>query len=381
MEWEHYHDQSGHTTGIPPVIPPLPNNWTQQEFWPVPVFWIEDMHSPIFWNTNAKRFRDVTKMGPKTLASARFYTKDGRQDGHIDLLSSFTPAMTTPDPKLSAFENMRRKRLRGIGRAIIFGRQKRKQARVGWEARHAPALATPKEPTGFLAAIFTPYKDKAPTVPTPAATGIGSEYDMGLVEPDIPAPCPRFDEILTFLLKNRSQNHLCLDTMPQSGFPDFTLWNHIIMFSHDLANIVAGRALQPDLTPEEWRAFLHQCNFRWKVNSPEELFMYRTYGPGGFNGGQIEWFKRPAPGYPVGDDPSDRVRNSPPADPRLVAVFRAYCLQNSDWYFWYGTDIYLEDLVEEVNANGVMEGSGRTFTEGEVRGIIDHFERQMDLFW
>lgn len=68
-------------------------------------------------------------------------------------------------------------------------------------------------------------------------------------------------------------------------------------------------------------------------------------------------------------------------DPRLVAVFRAYCLQNIDRHSWYGMNIDLEDLVREVNATEVMEGSGRTFMEDKARSIIDRFERQMDLFW
>lgn len=43
-------------------------------------------------------------------------------------------------------------------------------------------------------------------------------------------------------------------------------------------------------------------------------------------------------------------------------------------------NIDLEDLVREVNATEVMEGSGRTFMEDKARSIIDRFERQMDLF-
>ena len=61
-----------------------------------------------------------------------------------------------------------------------------------------------------------------------------------------PLDCLRYEEIRQYLLSNRGQGKLCLDTM-MVLFPENTIWSHILRFG--------GLRISPD----EWRAFLQQC--------------------------------------------------------------------------------------------------------------------------
>lgn len=64
--------------------------------------------------------------------------------------------------------------------------------------------------------------------------------------------CPRFAEITNYLLQNRGEGQLCLDTM-NFAIPEWTLFRYI-----DTYNGNQGNGFQ--LTPQEWRVFIDTCS-------------------------------------------------------------------------------------------------------------------------
>ncbi len=207
--------------------------------------------------------------------------------------------------------------------------------------------------------------------------------DPNFFEKDEYPACPRWSEICNFLVRNRSQDYLCLDTMPEL-FPEHTLWNHIRLLSADPKNVTNRRAI--DISPEEWRAFLLHCNLQWKSGNKGALIKYIAFPPNHRQGGEIKWLKRDAPGYPVDRKPSRRVmRHTTTVISKnmidLMAEFKAFVLLNDYWHSLLFSDMEFEDLLNEVNDLAGASGSSFRFTDKLLRNVIDLYERNMELFW
>jgi hypothetical protein len=91
-----------------------------------------------------------------------------------------------------------------------------------------------------------------------------------IIETRRPPPCPRYDAITAFLIANRSQNELCIDSI-RFLIPERTLLEYILAYGGI------------DLTPEGRNAYLRLCDFRGK-----RFNYYQTCGLRG----ECEWIEK-----------------------------------------------------------------------------------------
>ncbi|CZR58456.1 uncharacterized protein PAC_08348 [Phialocephala subalpina] len=206
-------------TGLPlaPTLNPLPRNWYFRDSWILPVAYYDSLNHEDFWTVHARSYSDAIKMGPKFLGCRHDRQNRGTHSmlSRTDITSrELKPLKLSMSPdELSAtnFENDRRTRAKQIREAAEDARRRlvRRGAAQFQNLINAPSAGTANNP------------------PT--------EYDS--------VSSPRYEEIRRYLLANRRQGRLCLDTM-HFDMPENTLLNHIILLG----------GLQ--LTVDEWRDFL-----------------------------------------------------------------------------------------------------------------------------
>lgn len=203
--------------GTPPAIPPFPATWgtNAEDYFPIPISYFEELNAVDFWTHVRKYGTAPTKM-PKTEGRRMVLAEKGTFVSEVPPNLLPVIDINAPDdmtaPKI---EQMRVQRAKRIKNALDLALARRQAIQE-------------KLPPIFLAnrrLWFDP-------------PGLGSPFEASVLP-----SCPRYNEISQYLLKNRMQGKLCLDTM-RFNIPENTLLNYIL----DLEGLV--------VSPEEWRAFL-----------------------------------------------------------------------------------------------------------------------------
>jgi hypothetical protein len=254
-------EMSVDTIAGPAVIEPLPADWAHIDYWPTPVAYFESLNHEDFWNVHAKRYSDAIKVGPKIFGvrmldpTVNSYTQvlEPLNDADKDLLD-LDPSMSPPDLAAANFENDRRIAARKIRSAAI-------QTKIAADARAAQEVV---ERDAFIiaaeaalvikqAAIAAVNQPPTQNVKRPSLWYM-TEYSNSTEGEDGPNG-DRYEENRRYILANRAQGRLCLDTM-YFVMPENTLLNHI--------RLLGG--LQ--ITTKEWRDYLRIADDR------QELFAY-----------------------------------------------------------------------------------------------------------
>ncbi|CZR51320.1 uncharacterized protein PAC_01195 [Phialocephala subalpina] len=235
----------GATTAYP-AITPLPPDWNHVDSYPTPVPFFSSLLHPDFWTIHARKYVDTTKMGPKLLGN--------RYDVHndtIDLISladrldktdlPIWTSMTPTEVSETEYENPRRATATRIQKA------RDKAYARGQASVHAAR-----------------YPNAIPSIPAPST------------EQEEAPSCPRYQSIRQYIPANRGQGALCLDTM-HFEMPENTLLNYIVLLG----------GIQPQITVEEWRAYLRIAD------GSGDLFRWRPDGRG-----VLTWAEAPPPGFP-----------------------------------------------------------------------------------
>lgn len=176
-------------------------------------------------------------MGPRTIASRLLATE-------MDLPFTWSKAFEKPEPAnividetmtelektTAGLENLRRDRARRLLAAIGGSQNSAPRGNIDpMDVDSPPPTPTDPNHCEVVGKTFTDLNS------------IVSEE----VYPPLP-PCPRYNEIRDYLLANRSQGRLCLDTM-DFEIPAFT----VLQYIRDFGGI--------NLTREEWIGFLENC--------------------------------------------------------------------------------------------------------------------------
>lgn len=224
---------------------------------------IEDHHDPSYWKIYVRKFGSAaTKMGPKTYGIRKNYKI--RASGATRYFHIEDPSIlnaTLSDQVALDFENRRREQSAKIIAAVKAGAQRnRTRNQLTATMRQIPGMEDQFGALGFFP-------------------------DPSMVEPPPLIICPVYDVITNYLLANRAQNELCLDSMDEF-YPEHVLLEHILRYS-------AGGFY---LTPETWNLYLRTCQSRG------EHFNYRQNMAAR---GECQWIEELDPALPLG--PTDRV--------------------------------------------------------------------------
>lgn len=348
-----YENYCGLRFGQPlPALKPLPPTWLQLIDWPVPISWTEQLFQPEFW-ARCVQYPELLLMGPKTIGSKR----------DIDAVPSALPGTAPLFTRVNYSDyDFSRK-----GQQPIPGAPTpTKLQAIGAEndrRRHNSMIKDVLNDSTSMQTDPQPSNPVLTALPTPAT------------EPEPVPQCPRYDEIGDFLLANRSQDYLCLDTM--TGIcPENTLLQHIILFSSDPDMQTQGRSL--DITPEEWRAFLQI------TSSKDDLVSWDPAGRG-----ILRWQRQTFADYPFDGSPSTKAsewfQENGPADPDLLQRFVDVLIMDDARWTTRGFDDYdFEELREErLNAFiRMIDGtdSGNEFSEEQLCACIHTCEVENALF-
>lgn len=243
-----------HSDGLnAPVVRPLPANWEVFDLFPIHVGYFEDLFRQEYWAYVRQFGTEATKLGPRTVGRRyRRGTTGGTQTGwsdnyevpsYLDIMLHSN--MTVEEENASRLENFRRERARRIIDSLGGTQDK-------MVAPNLDAI----DPLGFNDPGVPPNKMDSNHYFIRGATfdGLSSISTESNNSEKLPA-CPQYELIRRYLLSNRAQGRLCLDTMDFS-MPAYTMLKYI----QDFGGL--------NITPEEWIAFLRNCDDR------NETFMY-----------------------------------------------------------------------------------------------------------
>lgn len=228
-------------TPIPPPIPPFPPNWDYYQAFPVPVGYFEDVFQPDFWDHARKYGTEATRMGPKTLGSRIAIDQGEHRDivwsPEYDLIPDesvvITNSMRPEEERAANMENLRRARAHRISTGINYSLQQTLEAHDTTDAMDVDELGDmPPDHFITLGKNFD------------TLSAIDTEFSHSVLPPS-----PRYEEIRNYLLANRAQGRLCLDTMA-FYIPAYRVLHYI----QDFGGI--------SITPDEWIAFLGHCSDR-----------------------------------------------------------------------------------------------------------------------
>lgn len=348
-----YENYCGLRFGQPlPVLGPLPPTWLKLIDWPIPISWTEKLFEPDFWH-RCIQYPELLMMGPKTIGSKR----------DIDVVTSPFPRTA---PLFTQVDSADYDFLRA-GQQPIPSTSAPSQVQL---------ISDKNDRRWHNYQIEDAFRDRtssqaSPQPPNPAIMPLPPPA----TEPEPVPESPRYDEIGDFLLANRSQNYLCLDTMT-AICPENTLLQHILLFSSDPEMQAQGRSI--DITPEEWRAFLQVAS------SKSDLFGWDPSGRG-----LLRWQRQAFVEYPFDDAPSkksvDWYNQNGPASPELMQHFmNVLVTDDASWTSRGFEDYDFEELREEkLNALiRMIDGpeSGNEFSKEELCACIHTCEVEDNLF-
>ena len=166
-------------------------------------------------------------------------------------------SMPVDEQEACRLENMRRARAWRIYNALNVGNVQQEGPRKLREYRNIDLDFSSDEPFVDLTPGHQPAdNDNEPAYHPFTDPNLGNDFDtvsqISTEYEDDRRPCPRYDEIRQYLLENRAQGKLCLDTM------DFAISRDT--FLHYI-NVYGGISV----TPREWEDFLRTCYERREV--------------------------------------------------------------------------------------------------------------------
>jgi hypothetical protein len=221
-----------------PMIPPLPPEWEYLDAYPIPIGYFEDILLPEFWDYVRQYGAGATIMGPKLLGS-RILLHEQPDSEHLILTNAapegniiLSNAMSVEEERAANMENLRRGRARRIADALdtIWNRTTEPDSPL--DSMDLDSWPEETDPNHYLQ-----VGENFDTV-----SEITTEYDNS----ELPE-CPRYQEIRDYIYANRAQGRLCLETM-DFHIPAYTLYHYI------------GKFGGISMTPNEWIAFLINCN-------------------------------------------------------------------------------------------------------------------------
>ena len=187
------------------------------------------------------------------------------------------------------------------------------------------------------------------------------DYSDILSEAERPTPpCPRYQEISKYLLENRAQGALFLDTLPHHmqsgpGYPENVLLDQILNFG----------GLQ--ITPEEWNLFVQTASERG------EMFIWLPPA----RNGQLYWIEPADPSVPFIPTPLGTCNLTRMTD-RYVNEVQKLCGFDA-WMDEYFMDWDIYFLTWKLNDQYEICGGYPEFmnhTENHLVGFIDYWDQR-----
>lgn len=213
--------QRGRTESYPGTEP-FPFDWDWQDSYPIPIPYFASLAHSDFWETHARQYPGSLRMGPRLLG-VRLYLDD--ETFIVDLAANLAGS-TDPDPD-----------------PLDISEPPNFQA--DQKAEHVRQSAANK----ILQSMDARIASKAQGMTGSNVNSKAQSSNVSSMDTEMSGipPCPRYDEIRFYLMANRGDGRLCLETMDRD-MPENTLLNHILQLR------------QINITTDEWRTFLRTAN-------------------------------------------------------------------------------------------------------------------------
>ena len=240
-----------------------PDPYMTYDLWPVPTQWYVNMMRKEFWELNVRsRGLQALQMGP--LRYGIRYPCENTTDKHFIRRMDNGKVQKVKQLELTMQPHVAGGLADAAQEISIDGIKRLARAQQTHEAMAGLSLKQSEKGTGegSSKSLATAKRDKGPASESDsdpeAREKRVSEYPPVYVDgSNFTQQCPRYGEIKQFLIMNRAEQKLALDTM--GLLPQPTFYRYINDFNKNQNKF--------DLGVQEFKAFLSQCNRK------KELFM------------------------------------------------------------------------------------------------------------